>query len=305
MAAFLTKMTKVNIPSKIFSITRNLPEPKNLFTGIDCPLGEIPRQVLQFLRKRQLDPEDEVHSRFVLISVLSQSGSIILDGNLLNLEKGQGILILPYQSHHYTKFAYPQKVRWLFTTFEHNDIDAFEPLHNAPFTYDKTDLNRLNRFCELYGRWINHGEEAGLEAPLELGLLLSQLLLKQKNYIKRAGGKRIVESPQQLFIKKITHYIHHHMDHPLTINQLAEVMMISPSRLRSKFRESIDMSLGDFVRRSRVHKACGLLHSSNKNITEIAEACGFDSLYTFSRTFKRITGRSPVIFRKNKREEQF
>ena len=48
---------------------------------------------------------------------------------------------------------------------------------------------------------------------------------------------------------------------------------------------------------ARLNDAMALLHETHLAISEIAEASGFDSPYSFSRAFKQATGEAPSRFR--------
>ena len=45
------------------------------------------------------------------------------------------------------------------------------------------------------------------------------------------------------------------------------------------------------------HEVLKLLRDHDRSVTEVALAVGYDSLGTFSRTFRRVTGRTPSAFR--------
>ena len=291
-------MTTANQLKKIKALAVQYAEPASYFSGVDSYFDSLPRKVLQFHRDFQLGSEDKIHYRFVLIGVLSKTGSVIVDGEVFRLEPGQGILIFPHQAHHYTRFETPDKVSWLFTTFEHDKPEIFGPLHNTPFTFGSQDQERLLQLTDSFLNWSKTKVDIGQEVPLQLALLLSGLINRQKAFLKKAGGKPSHNSPKQEFIQKLTRYINNNLDQPLAIEELAKTMLLSPSRMRAKFREATNVSLGEFIRRTRIHRACGLLHSTDLNITEISEMCGFSSLFNFSRTFKKITEKSPNQFRK-------
>jgi AraC-like DNA-binding protein len=81
------------------------------------------------------------------------------------------------------------------------------------------------------------------------------------------------------------------------LKDLAARLNISESYLRARFRRETGISLGHHVKRLRHQKAMGLLALSDLSITQIAERCGFDTLFTFSRAFRRFSGLSAKEYR--------
>ena len=96
---------------------------------------------------------------------------------------------------------------------------------------------------------------------------------------------------------RVNRYALPRLDKPLPISRLATALGESESHLRARFREATGGSLGRHLRQLRLQKACQLLHTTELNITEVAERCGFDSVYSFSRTFKTGCGVSPRVYR--------
>ena len=83
----------------------------------------------------------------------------------------------------------------------------------------------------------------------------------------------------------------------MSAKEMARSLGISPSHLRARFRASCGVSLGRHLRRLRLEKACGLLRLSQNRVTEIADLCGFSSIYSFSRAFRSAYGVSPMAYR--------
>ena len=61
------------------------------------------------------------------------------------------------------------------------------------------------------------------------------------------------------------------------------------------------IGLGAYVRRMRLHRARNLMLSTPQCLREIAEQCGYTSIYDFSRAFHREMGESPSRYRETRR----
>ncbi len=95
-------------------------------------------------------------------------------------------------------------------------------------------------------------------------------------------------------------YIHAHCLEPgFTLEKLADDCQISRVHLNRLFQSLYHTSLGKYVLMKRIEYAKVLLMDSRNNISEVASRCGWADVYVFSHAFKRITGSSPTVWRKN------
>ncbi len=87
------------------------------------------------------------------------------------------------------------------------------------------------------------------------------------------------------------------LDHPLTLDSLAELFHLTPNYLNSLFRRSLGEAIHTYVNRRRMEIALDLCRDSDLQIKQIAARVGFaDPLY-FSRAFARYHGCSPKAAR--------
>ena len=89
-----------------------------------------------------------------------------------------------------------------------------------------------------------------------------------------------------------------HLQSSVTLSELSQQLGVSQSHMRALFRAETGISLGQHLRRLRLQKAMGLLVQSELSITQIAEQCGFDSIFSFSRSFRRFSGMMAKEYRK-------
>lgn len=84
----------------------------------------------------------------------------------------------------------------------------------------------------------------------------------------------------------------------LTIEKLAKSAQVHPTHLVREFRRCYHETIGEYVRKKRIKFACRKLFSSKMPISEIAVNTGFFDQSHFTRTFKKVTGMTPAVFRK-------
>jgi len=82
--------------------------------------------------------------------------------------------------------------------------------------------------------------------------------------------------------KTSNRYVREHLSQAVTISDIAGELGYSVSHLRAVFRDRLGVSLGRYMRESRLSEAAQLLQRSEFNVSEIGERCGFESLYAFS-----------------------
>lgn len=82
-------------------------------------------------------------------------------------------------------------------------------------------------------------------------------------------------------------------DSSLSNETLALEIGISEVYLRKLFTRHLNITPKQYILNARLRKAKRLLVDTSLTVTEIAENCGFSSLYHFCRAFKAKTGTTP------------
>jgi AraC-like DNA-binding protein len=78
---------------------------------------------------------------------------------------------------------------------------------------------------------------------------------------------------------------------------LAKEMGYDHRYVTSLIKKGLDTTFRALLNEYRIQNAQYLLATESKNIAEIAYECGYDSLCSFNRNFKEITGTTPKLFR--------
>lgn len=275
------------------AVSRKLSSPPHPLHGIRQTPPALPENVICFQRTHINDlnhPERgrALHHRHVLVVPLRGCATVCVDDRQLALEPGRGLVILPYQFHHYVA-AGDRRLHWLFVTFEYAEGVLLERLRNSLFPLTAALAGQLRQLI----RDQRNPAEAG--APeLRLALLLSQI-----RPIPGRGAMNLRCERERSLSLKVNHALQCHRPLTPTIRQLAAELGMSPSHLRARFRASCGISLGRHMREQRLERARGLLRMNDARITEIAEQCGFSTVHSFSRAFRLAYGVSPRAFRRN------
>ena len=87
------------------------------------------------------------------------------------------------------------------------------------------------------------------------------------------------------------------------VRRLAEVSGVSEAHFARSFKQAFGVPPHRYLLTRRIERATALLRDTDLPITEIAFQTGWESLGTFGRTFRDITGESPSAIRDQARAE--
>lgn len=266
--------------------------PADYFVGLPEAAPALPGNILLFLRRGPFDAgQGTVHHRFVLALCLRGEATVIVDDRVARLAPHQAVLVAPHQFHHYADFE-GADVRWLFVTFELPEgVELGCPRGRA------LTLTPLQRAC-LRLLVARYGALGGRVEPSPDITLALALVLQGFREGAPAGTPAAGVAPGRRLMQDVARYVHHHLAEPLEVSRIAQAVGLSGSHLRARFRALAGVGVGAYIRQARIHRAQVLMLSSDARLKEIAERCGYESLYAFSRAFRRAAGLSPSAYRK-------
>lgn len=94
-------------------------------------------------------------------------------------------------------------------------------------------------------------------------------------------------------------YIQENFNKPITINELAANVSLSPSYFLKLFKKATNTTPAEYIISIRFSKAKQLLAESNLTTANIATLCGFNDASYFSYYFKKRFGITPSVYREN------
>jgi|GEM_PF-843364 len=109
-----------------------------------------------------------------------------------------------------------------------------------------------------------------------------------------------IEATQETrrLMEQTVRYIQQHYREPITRDQLAARIGVSPEHFSRVFRRATGLSFVEYLGRARIRKGQELLQLTDKDLRVIAEETGFANDYYFSRKFKQYVGVPPTVYKK-------
>ena len=97
----------------------------------------------------------------------------------------------------------------------------------------------------------------------------------------------------------VIEYIDANFCSPLTLNELSEIIHVTPQHLCRLFHNNLGLRPLEYITQKRIHAAQEHLCGSNYSIAEIAALCGYDNIHYFYRMFHKYTGCTPAAYRQS------
>lgn len=99
-------------------------------------------------------------------------------------------------------------------------------------------------------------------------------------------------------MQQISSYVMKHYAHPISLESIAAEIGMNRSAFCSYFKRCKGMTFSQFLTQYRLNTACELLKHSQKGVSEICYAVGFNNLPHFTRTFTKTMGIPPSKYRR-------
>ncbi|KIL38332.1 hypothetical protein SD70_27055 [Gordoniibacillus kamchatkensis] len=127
-----------------------------------------------------------------------------------------------------------------------------------------------------------------------------------RHFVKIIDGvalKHSASNRREELAAEIFDYVKQHLHDPmLTLESIADYLVLSVSYVRLVFKETYLVTLSDFIHQERLEQAKQLLVTTDWPVLDIAERSGFQSKTTFFTSFKKYTGLTPNQYREQNRE---
>ena len=101
-----------------------------------------------------------------------------------------------------------------------------------------------------------------------------------------------------VYLSYILAYINQNFANIHSIEDIANNFYITKYYLAHKFKEATGATLIQYLNQIRIRNACSMLKNTSMSITEIGEACGFNSTIYFCNMFKKIEKTTPSEYRR-------
>jgi len=216
----------------------------------------------------------------------------VLDGK--SFEASAGCLVLLPHGSMQTYHAYRDDTAekyWFHFTMLSGDKDMFEQISVGNVVPVPAADDKL--ISSLFETAIK------CEHSNDLAVLLkgkSAILRLVAYYLENTQTSVSVVQSSSSFLK-LTEYISNNLDRKLTIEEMAEVMHLSPNYFIRLFRSQFGTTPMKYITEQRLKLASRLLINKNYTVRDVAIKTGFSTVYYFDRIFKNYTGFTPTQYR--------
>ena len=166
-----------------------------------------------------------------------------------------------------------------------------------PIRLSKTSL--MEDYHSFFDFYYRH-QPANLIKSLKGQRLLADCFLTFLEQLDDHIRDALIEPNRSwLRMEPVIEYIREHLDHNISIDELAQHINVSSDHFTRLFKRLIGQTPIQYIIHQRVSRACELLCDSELNMDDIAVRCGFPNRRYLSRRFTEVLGMPPSHYRKH------
>lgn len=223
-----------------------------------------------------------LHRNIEVYYVVKGDSHVSINEREYNLTEGQGVVINSMQIHSYTNSSGSIVSFALIGSDFLRLFNSEYPERTLPEFLPNVDANKpvLQLINDIAGQYDDFDvfERMGYS-----NLLIHHIVSAYGTESAKKGSKKFIFS-------EIIQYIYDHYSENLTLSTLAEHFYYAPRSLGHMFNKYVKMDIRNFINSVRVEKVLEMKANpaySDKNILELAYACGFSSSSSFYRAYRK------------------
>ncbi len=156
----------------------------------------------------------------------------------------------------------------------------------------RISLNQANRSeLERLLAMAQADDSGVMVLPSKRVMLFAGNLISQMSFFHTRN--RATRTDHETAVKTVLQYMDSNLERALSLGELADAAHLSRWHLSRIFHQITGRPLKNILREKRIEKAKKLLMSGRMNVTEVATACGFATVFYFSRVFTAAVGMPP------------
>lgn len=146
---------------------------------------------------------------------------------------------------------------------------------------------------------LNQDKPSGYELLTKAHLLQLWKLLYDNLPATDAAAPRIFTQDEQR-IKSAISYIHAHFMEPITLEDIANSILVSKSECCRCFKRVLNATPFEYLMKYRILETARQMHKkTNESISEIAGSAGFNNTSYYNKIFKKLMGCTPTQYRQS------
>ena len=225
-----------------------------------------------------------LHDSFELIYVNEGDFEVTVDSRDYILHQGEAILIFPNQIHSSYTREYSQTYLCIF---QNSLIGEFYRTVKNSFADDPVFTISDHSLIE------------GISSQSTSRYLLKSYLYKVIALLDNNNAEyKIRHNKPHEHVGQILTFIADRHAEQISMKDVANNIGYDYHYLSNLLQKNLKMTFRTLLNEYRISHAKYLLITSNKNISDIAAECGYESLCSFNRNFKAISGMTPSEYQK-------
>ena len=227
-----------------------------------------------------------LHESFELIAVTDGEMAVTVEKSQYILKSGEAILVFPNQMHSLYTQTNSEHILCIFSP---QLVKAYGNI----FTNSSPKSNLFIPTPFYLSRLESLGSNENLLGIKGLLYSLCDEFNASAEYLDRRGD-------EDELLPKIFKFVEENYKGDCSILDLSAHISYHEVYLSRYFKKYTDLTFSEYVTRYRVNEGAYILKNSQKKIVDVAYECGFESLRSFNRNFKRIVGKTPNQYRNEK-----
>lgn len=227
-------------------------------------------------------------------------GDIFLFNNTdphgLVLQEGQSIthLVIHFDpSFIWNSLSNDLDYNFLLIFFERSQKFSHRLDRDNPATHRIAELMQ-----EIYREFLERNLCYELIVKIKLQTIFTEII-RNYDYIDSKKAGRPLHDTDIAQLNAVLQYINEHLDGELRLAQLASIAHVSPAYFSTLFKRFNGLSPVEYIVHKRVQRAIEYIRTTSMSMTEVAMACGFNNSTNFYKSFRKVTGRTPVSYRQD------
>jgi len=279
-----------------------------MFTNLEKVQANINHSFhVNHLKVKQFPSLLHFHPEVEILLVLRGTGTRIVGDSVERFAPGDLVMIGPDISHEWSSDKESTELSEAIYILFNTEIMGKE-FWNLPETKIILKIiQQSRRGIKLKGK--TRDEVASLMNSIDnsygfkritlLMMILEMIALSEEyQYLASPVFHNTINERDSERLNKVYKYVIDNLQGTINLDTAASIINLSRPAFCRYFKKRANKSFIRFLNEIRIGQACRLLVNENSSVAEICYGCGFNNISYFIRQFKKITGFTPLNYRR-------